>query len=98
MGEMNHPRREAHGMGGDDWRREASCLNHDPEIWFPVQRADGYGVDKAKRICGACPVRSQCLTFALENPFICGLPLKGIWGGLTEKERRLLRRGDKRRT
>src|SRR5258705_414896 len=51
-------------------------------IFFP---APGKCIDEARAICGACPVREQCLDFALTNGCI------GVWGGTTERERSRLR-------
>ncbi|AKZ60764.1 Transcriptional regulator WhiB1 (modular protein) (plasmid) [Streptomyces ambofaciens ATCC 23877] len=67
-----------------DWRDEAECRRHDPELWFPV----GDNVHarmqaaEAKSICAGCPVRIRCLSWALETR-----QDQGVWGGLTEKER-----------
>ncbi len=66
------------------WMLEATCLDADPEAFFPEK---GGSTREAKRICGACPVRSDCLDYALthEERF-------GIWGGLSERERRRAKR------
>jgi WhiB family redox-sensing transcriptional regulator len=68
-----------HAVSGD-WRDRALCLGMDPELWFPVTGPS----PRAKRVCVACPVRAECLAFAL------AIGAAGIWGGLTEKERRAL--------
>jgi WhiB family transcriptional regulator, redox-sensing transcriptional regulator len=70
---------------GEDWRSAAACQDTDPDLFFPVS---GSGksleqVDRAKAICAACPVRRDCLAFALRIG-----QADGIWGGLTEEERR----------
>jgi WhiB family redox-sensing transcriptional regulator len=74
----------------DDWREHAACRDEDPELFFPLSEM-GPGArqaDEAKAVCARCPVREQCLEYALDN----GLD-HGIFGGLTESERRRLRRG-----
>ncbi len=73
----------------DDWWRAAACRNADPELFFPisetaVSRSD---VRRAKQICAACPVSSPCLRYALAHR-----QDQGIWGGLTDDERRPLGR------
>ena len=72
-----------------DWRDRAACLDEDPELFFPIG-STGPAVHQeieAKQVCGRCPVREQCLTWALE----AGQD-HGVWGGLTEDERRSLKR------
>lgn len=72
------------------WVRRALCMGADPELFFP----DGTGAPalrdeaRAKAICAGCPVRSDCLEWALGVG-----EAEGIWGGTTPYERRLLRRG-----
>lgn len=67
-----------------DWMLEARCLDADPEAFFPEK---GGSTREAKRICAACPVREECLEYALEND-----ERFGIWGGLSERERRRAKR------
>lgn len=78
----------------DDWRHGAACRDEDPELFFPISQL-GPGAQqtgRAKAVCETCPVRQECLAFAVDN----GLDY-GVFGGLTGDERRsLLRR--KRRT
>jgi len=72
-----------------DWRSAAACQSADPELFFPVS-AFGQAlkqVAEAKAICARCPVRRQCLAFALRTR-----QAHGIWGGLTEEERASIRR------
>ena len=72
---------------GRDWRSAAACQSCDPELFFPVS-SSGPAVEqiaRAKEICERCPVRRQCLAFALRTRQIYGL-----WGGLTEQERYLV--------
>ncbi len=66
------------------WQTDALCSQTDPEAFFPEK---GGSTRDAKRICGACEVRAQCLDYALQND-----ERFGIWGGLSERERRKLRR------
>ena len=71
-----------------DWRSRATCRHTDPDLFFP-EGSEGPALratELAKRICSVCPVRERCLLWALDHsaPF-------GIWGGLTEGERRDLR-------
>ena len=66
------------------WMLEARCLDADPEAFFPEK---GGSTREAKRICGICPVQSDCLDYALAND-----QRFGIWGGLSERERRRLKR------
>ncbi|HSK25159.1 MAG TPA: WhiB family transcriptional regulator [Egicoccus sp.] len=66
------------------WMLEAKCLDADPEAFFPEK---GGSTREAKRICTACPVRDECLEFALSND-----ERFGIWGGLSERERRRAKR------
>ena len=67
-----------------DWRARARCARVDPDIFFSIGSAEHR---LAKLICSECPVRKQCLTYALETPID-----HGVWGGLTERERRRFRR------
>lgn len=66
------------------WQEQALCAQTDPESFFPEK---GGSTREAKRICVRCEVRSECLTYALEND-----ERFGIWGGLSERERRRLKR------
>jgi WhiB family redox-sensing transcriptional regulator len=62
------------------WMEQGKCRKHLPETFFPT---DGGGVSKAKRICNGCPVKEQCLEYAVYNHIH-----HGIWGGVSERERR----------
>jgi WhiB family transcriptional regulator, redox-sensing transcriptional regulator len=66
-----------------DWPSLAACRNGDPDALF-VQGAEQ---NVAKRICRSCPVRMECLADALDNRIEFG-----VWGGMTERERRALLR------
>lgn len=70
----------------EDFRHRAACRSVDPEVFFPVAEAGpelARQVGIAKAVCAGCPVRSECLTWALAHQ------PDGIAGGLTEQERRL---------
>ncbi len=71
------------------WRESASCRDRDIDLFFPVG-VTGPAVAHiaaAKAVCQACPVRSECLRFAITTNQECG-----VWGGTSEEERRALRR------
>lgn len=77
-----------------DWRSDAACRDQDPDLFFPIG-STGPAVeqaDEAKKVCMTCDVREQCLEFALASNQDAG-----IWGGLTEDERRTLKRARQRR-
>ncbi len=73
----------------DSWREYAACRTQDPELFFPVGSSGPAleEIEMAKSICHHCPVREQCLDYAMKT----GQDY-GIWGGLTEDERRVLAR------
>ncbi len=62
------------------WRQRGACRGLDPGIFYPASEEDA---DEAKAICATCPVQQLCLEHALTNR-----ERDGVWGGLTEKERR----------
>lgn len=64
------------------WEASALCAQTDPDTFFPEK---GGSTTPAKRVCAACPVRAECLEEALQ-----GRERFGIWGGLSERERRAL--------
>lgn len=66
------------------WQQRALCAQTDPEAFFPEK---GGSTREAKAVCQACEVREECLEYALAND-----ERFGIWGGLSERERRRLRR------
>ncbi|QJD50354.1 WhiB family transcription factor [Mycobacterium phage MarkPhew] len=68
----------------------ALCAQTDPEVFFPEK---GQSAQPAKRICGGCPILDECLDHALA----CEHEVFGIWGGLTQRDRRDIRRGLKPR-
>lgn len=61
-----------------DWRSRAACLQQEPEKFFPAGRPPREQLD----VCASCPVRQQCLEFALNSPW---QPM-GIWGGQTTRQ------------
>jgi len=74
-----------------DWRDDAACRDADPDLFFPDvdhPRSARSQVKTAKLICRGCPVSATCLSWALASG-----QEAGIWGGLTEDERRRLSRG-----
>lgn len=72
-----------------DWRHRALCRDEDPELFFPVGNSGPalLQIEQAKAVCARCPVREQCLEFALATGQDAG-----VWGGLSEDERRSLKR------
>ena len=67
-----------------DWMRHAVCAGCDPELFFPERGGDS---NTPKAICRTCPVRQDCLNWALDHHEI-----HGVWGGTSERERRMIRR------
>lgn len=79
----------AHGESVRKWQDDAACRDTDPDLFFPVGTT-GLAVDQiasAKAVCTTCPVRRECLEFALFTN-----QDSGVWGGTSEDERRKLRR------
>lgn len=66
------------------WQVDALCAQTDPEAFFPEK---GGSTRDAKKVCGACTVKQECLDYALASD-----ERFGIWGGLSERERRKLRK------
>ncbi len=73
------------GPPADQWQDRALCAQTDPEAFFPEK---GGSTREAKKICLGCEVRHECLEYALAHD-----ERFGIWGGLSERERRRLKRG-----
>ena len=72
---------------GPDWRTQAACLDHNPEMFFP-DPADRDGEDEAIAICETCPVKADCLTDAMESEtYRLTSGRHGIWGGKTPRQR-----------
>lgn len=76
----------------DDWRELASCLDSDPEVFFPDTYPGVSDWDTPRKICARCPVREDCLQFAIRNK-----ETAGMFGGLTVDERKQIRRGSAKR-
>ena len=72
-----------------DWRHRSACLDEDPELFFPIGNTGPaiLQIEEAKTVCHRCEVREQCLAWALE----AGQD-HGVWGGMSEDERRALKR------
>ncbi len=71
------------------WRSNSLCRDTDPDLFFPIGTT-GHAltqIERAKEVCGECPVSMACLEFALETN-----QDSGIWGGTSEEERRTIRR------
>ncbi|MEZ5321732.1 MAG: WhiB family transcriptional regulator [Microthrixaceae bacterium] len=68
----------------DGWEKQANCLGIDPDFFFPER---GESTREAKTVCKGCEVRGDCLEYALRNS-----EKFGIWGGMSERERRTIRR------
>lgn len=66
------------------WQERALCAQTDPEAFFPEK---GGSTRDAKKVCVGCPVQKECLEYALEHD-----ERFGIWGGLSERERRKLKK------
>jgi WhiB family redox-sensing transcriptional regulator len=66
------------------WQDYANCLGVDPDLFFPER---GASTREAKEVCRGCVVRDDCLEYALQNG-----EKFGIWGGMSERERRRIRR------
>jgi WhiB family redox-sensing transcriptional regulator len=72
--------------GEDDrWQDRALCSQTDPDAFFPEK---GGSTREAKRVCQGCEVKNECLEYALAHD-----ERFGVWGGLSERERRRLKRG-----
>ncbi len=73
----------------DDWRHQATCREADPELFFPKGNTGPFllQIEEAKAVCRRCPVMEQCLQWALETG-----QDSGVWGGMSEDERRAMKR------
>jgi WhiB family transcriptional regulator, redox-sensing transcriptional regulator len=76
-----------------NWVQQARCRDEDPELFFPIGSTGpaAVQVEAAKAVCMTCPVRLDCLEWALATA-----QDSGVWGGLSEEERRALRRARRR--
>lgn len=70
------------------WQEQAVCAQSDPELFFPEK---GGATSGAKALCRSCPVKDECLNYALTHD-----ERFGVWGGLSERERRGLTRAGRR--
>ena len=72
-----------------DWRHSAVCRDEDPELFFPIGNTGPalLQIEEAKAVCRRCPVIEHCLQWALEVG-----EESGVWGGLSEDERRAMKR------
>ncbi len=73
-----------YGREVHSWQAKANCMGVDPDLFFPER---GDSTREAKEVCRGCVVRGDCLEHALANG-----EKFGIWGGLSERERRRVRR------
>ncbi|MEV8038402.1 WhiB family transcriptional regulator [Streptomyces sp. NPDC002742] len=73
----------------DNWRDSATCRSVDPDLFFPIGNTGPalLQIQEAKAVCAGCPVRDECLRWALDT----GQGV-GVWGGTSEAERRALAR------
>ncbi len=72
------------GKQEQGWQSQANCMGVDPDLFFPER---GASTREAKEVCRGCVVQADCLEYALDNG-----EKFGIWGGMSERERRRLRR------
>lgn len=72
-----------------DWRHRAACRDVDPELFFPIGNTGPaiLQIEEAKQVCRRCDVTDACLRWALESG-----QEAGVWGGMSEDERRALKR------
>lgn len=73
-----------YGRQERSWQIQANCMGVDPDLFFPER---GSSTREAKEVCRGCVVRVDCLEFAIANG-----EKFGIWGGMSERERRRVRR------
>lgn len=71
-------------LAWEEWMQRSACLDIDPELFYP-SKGDAPRSRTARRICGGCPVRDECLAYAVKHHEVFG-----IWGGRTPRERREL--------
>jgi WhiB family redox-sensing transcriptional regulator len=82
-------RQEIREPARTDWRDDAACVTRAGQVDFFPER--GESLREAKAVCAECPVRPECLEYAMQWNH-----LSGVWGGLSERERRQLRRRRRR--
>ena len=71
---------------------EPACAEIGSDFWFPEKAEDSYEIRTAKKLCGSCTHKSECLEWGISNEAF------GIWGGLTAKERQRIRTMRKRKS
>ena len=76
-----------------EWVHRARCRDEDPELFFPIGTTGSAAIqaEKAKTVCRQCEVRVECLEWAMATGQDAG-----VWGGMSEEERRSLRRARRR--
>lgn len=79
---LRETRERLHDMWDENWSQKAACLGRSDELFVK-----GAEQNRAKLMCNSCPVRAACLAEALDNRIEWG-----VWGGMTERERRALLR------
>ncbi len=79
-----------------DWRHGGACLEEDAELFFPIGNSGPAleQIEQAKAVCSGCPVSAECRAWALDNPRLTEF---GVWGGMSEDERRAELRRRRRR-
>jgi WhiB family transcriptional regulator, redox-sensing transcriptional regulator len=84
---------DTEGMSDMDWRHRAACRDEDPELFYPVGTSGPalLQITEAKAVCRRCPVAAECLAWALTRG-----EDSGVWGGMSEDERRAVKRRDAR--
>lgn len=80
------PTSDHYDQYADVWREKAACRTVDQDLFYPPKGLP-YEAAKAKAVCASCPVRQDCLEYALANG-----ERHGIWGGLAPRERHRLRK------
>jgi WhiB family redox-sensing transcriptional regulator len=81
---MEQRRGHRFDLGDRSWQGQANCIGVNPDLFFPEA---GASIREARDVCKGCVVREECLEYALVNG-----EKFGIWGGLSERERRPIRR------
>ena len=69
----------------EDWKDDAQCVGQPVDVFFPER---GESTAEAKKLCAGCPVTQQCLEYSLSTVPV----MPGVWGGLSDQERRKLKR------
>lgn len=72
-------------IGRPEWMSEGACIGSDPDLFFPARHETG-ALAEALAVCRTCPVRVECLEYAVANRDA------GVWGGTTDRQRRKIRK------